>query len=270
MKNIQLHNDTAIPQLGLGVWQTKDGREAVNAVTWALDAGYRHVDTAAIYKNEESVGQAVADHSLPRDQVFLTTKVWNTDIRAGKTRQALETSLRKLKTDYVDLLLLHWPVDGFVPAWHELERAQEKGLVRAIGLSNFMPENLDQLLPETNVQPCINQIEYHPYLTQPDVTAACAEHGIQLEAWSPLMQGHFLEIDLFDRIAEKHGKTAAQVIIRWDLQRDIVTIPKSSNQGRIQENCSVFDFELSAEDMAAIDALERGKRFGPDPRNFDF
>jgi diketogulonate reductase-like aldo/keto reductase len=270
MKNLPLHNDTAIPQLGLGVWQTKDGQQAIDAVTWALDAGYRHIDTAAIYRNEESVGQAVAEHRLPRDQVFITTKVWNDDIRAGNTRSALETSLRKLKTDYADLVLLHWPVDGFVPAWQELERAQEAGLVRAIGLSNFMPEDLDKLLPEVNVRPCINQIEYHPYLTQSDVTAACAEHSIQVEAWSPLMKGHFLEVDLFAEIGQKYGKTAAQVIIRWDLQRDIVTIPKSANHGRIRENFDVFDFELSSEDMTAIDALERGKRFGPDPRNFDF
>lgn len=270
MKNIPLHNNTAIPQLGLGVWQSREGKEVINAVTWALDTGYRHIDTAAAYHNEEGVGRAIKEHALSREEVFITTKVWTTDIRAGRARQSLENSLRKLRTDYIDLLLLHWPAEGYVAAWRELEQAQRDGKVRAIGLSNFMPEHIDNLLSEANVTPAINQIEYHPYLTQPDVAEACARHGIQLEAWSPLMQGEFTKIDLFDDIAEAHGKTPAQVLIRWSLQRGLVTIPKSSNKSRIEENFDVFDFALSDEDMERINQLDRGQRLGPDPRNFGF
>lgn len=270
MVNSTLNNGVSMPQLGLGVWQAKDGEEVKNAIHWALDTGYRHIDTARIYKNEEGVGAAIASASTPRDQIFLTTKVWNDDIRAGRAAAAIDESLTRLRTDYVDLLLLHWPVKGSPAAWRDLEAAQRAGKCRAIGLSNFMPEQMDEILSVAEITPAINQIEYHPYLTQQDAAAACAAHGILLTAWSPLMQGHFKDEALFTEIGEKHGKSAAQVVLRWGLQRGVIVIPKSTNQGRIQQNFDLFDFELNTEEMDQINALEKGHRFGPDPRNFDF
>lgn len=259
-----------MPSVGLGVWQSKDGQEVINAIHSALDVGYRHVDTAMIYRNETGVGQALNTASVARQDIFLTTKIWNTDMRAGRTTEALDESLSRLATDYVDLLLLHWPVAGYEAAWEALERALEAGKTRAIGLSNFMPEHLKDILRVGSTTPAVNQIEFHPYGQQRDVLEACAEHDITITAWSPLMQGNFKTEPLFATIGDRYGKTAAQVLLRWDLQRNTITIPKSVNPDRIQQNFAVFDFTLSAEEMAAIDALERGKRFGPDPRNFDF
>lgn len=259
-----------MPSVGLGVYLSKDGQEVINAIHWALDYGYRHIDTAMIYRNEEGVGDALKSATTPRDQVFLTTKIWNTDIREGKTTQALDDSLRRLKTDYVDLILLHWPVVGSAAAWAELETALQAGKARAIGVSNFMPEDLTGLLAGAAIVPAVNQIEFHPYLNQDDVLAACASHDITITAWSPLMQGKFKSEPLFDELAARYGKSPAQVILRWDLQRGVTTIPKSVNQGRIQENFDLFDFELSATDLARIDGLNKEERIGPDPRNFDF
>jgi len=260
-----------MPQVGLGVWQAKDGDE-VSAVRDALAAGYRHIDTAAVYKNEEGVGKALAETDVPRDQFFITTKLWNDDIRAGKAREALETSLNKLGLDYVDLYLLHWPVEGGTKAYQELEKLQDEGLIRSIGLSNYMPEHIDSLMSETDVTPAVNQIEFHPYCQQRDVLEACQKHGIVVTAWSPLMQGNFLEEPLLKELAESYGKTAAQVLLRWDIQRGVVTIPKSVHKARIEQNFDLFDFELSEADVARIDALDKGNdgRYGPDPRNFDF
>lgn len=270
MKNITLNDGNKMPQLGLGVWQSDNGSEVINAIHWALDAGYRHIDTARIYKNEEGVGEALKSASLDRDDVFLTTKIWNDDIRAGRTTQALEESLDRLQVDYVDLLLLHWPVDGYEAAWTALERARDEGKAKSIGLSNFMPEHLADILKAGSVIPAVNQIEYHPYLHQQDVADACAEHNIAITAWSPLMQGNFLKEPVFERLADKYNKTAAQIVLRWDIQRGIITIPKSTNQSRIQENFAVWDFELDAGDMATINDLNKDHRFGPDPRDFDF
>jgi diketogulonate reductase-like aldo/keto reductase len=259
-----------MPRLGLGVWQSDNGKEAIDAIHWAFEAGYRHVDTARIYRNEEAVGKAIRTASLPRDQVWLTTKIWNDDIRQKRTTEALDESLRRLKTDYVDLLLLHWPVDGSMAAWQELERAVEAGKARSIGLSNFMETNLEEILAVGDTIPAVNQIEYHPYLVQAEAISACDEHDIAITAWSPLMQGNFKQEPLFEELGEKYGKSAAQVVLRWCLQNDVIVIPKSVHQGRIEENGQIFDFELSESDMVRIDELERGKRFGPDPRNFDF
>jgi diketogulonate reductase-like aldo/keto reductase len=270
MKKIQLNNGLLMPQLGLGVWQSDNGEETINAIHWALEAGYRHVDTAKIYKNEEAVGRAIRTASVPREDVWLTTKIWNDDIRAGRTTQATDEALKRLDTDYIDLMLLHWPVDGYEAAWRELEQALADGKVRAIGLSNFMPEHLNDILEHGEIIPAVNQIEYHPYLVQADAISLCDLHDIIITAWSPLMQGNFKDEPLFAEIGARHGKTAAQVVLRWCLQNDIIIIPKSTNQGRIQQNAAIFDFELSEDEMVAIDELERGKRFGPDPRNFDF
>lgn len=270
MKNILLNNGLEMPQLGLGVWKSGNGEEVIKAIHWALDAGYRHVDTAMIYKNEEAVGKALASASVPREDIWLTTKIWNDDIRKGRTAAALDESLERLGVDYVDLILLHWPVDGYKQAWKDLEAAHAAGKVKSIGLSNFMEEHLQDILSVGNIPPAVNQIEYHPYLVQADAISCCDEHNIALTAWSPLMQGKFLEEDLFKEIAAKYDKTPAQVVLRWAIQNDVTIIPKSTNKGRIEENGDVFDFELDEEDMVSIDELERGEHFGPNPHNFDF
>ncbi|MFT7119931.1 MAG: diketogulonate reductase-like aldo/keto reductase [Neolewinella sp.] len=270
MKNILLNNGLEMPQLGLGVWQVDNGEEAINAIHWAIDAGYRHIDTAQIYKNEEAVGTALSTASIPREDIWLTTKIWNEDIRQGRTTAAIEEALVRLKTDYVDLMLLHWPVDGYVAAWKELEQALASGKVRAIGLSNFMEPHLIDILEHGEVIPAVNQIEYHPYLVQAEAISLCDVHNIAITAWSPLMQGNFKDEPLFAEIGKAYGKSPAQVVLRWCLQNDIIIIPKSSNKDRIAQNGDIFDFELSEEHMIAIDELERNHRFGPDPMDFNF
>ena len=270
MKTIKLNNGLEMPQLGLGVWKSGNGQEAIDAIHWALDAGYRHIDTASIYKNEEAVGEAIRTADVPREDIWLTTKIWNDDIRAGRTADALEEALARLGTSYIDLLLLHWPVDGYLAAWSALEQALAAGKVRAIGLSNFMEEHLTDIIEHGEILPAVNQIEYHPYLVQSDAISYCDMHNVAITAWSPLMQGKFLEEPLFTEIAKAYGKTPAQVVLRWCVQNDIIIIPKSTNQGRIKENSEIFDFEISEEHMIAIDELERGEHFGPDPNNFDF
>ena len=267
---LRLSSGHDMPQIGLGVWQAKDGDEE-RAVVYALEAGYRHIDTAAIYRNEEGVGRALAASDVPREELFITTKLWNEDIRQRRGRAALETSLEKLQLDYVDLYLLHWPVDGGVEAWRELERAQADGLVRSIGVSNYMPEHLDELLAATDVVPAVNQIEFHPYNQQLDVLDYCAQRDINITAWSPLMQGHFKDEPLLAEIGERYGKSGPQVLLRWDLQRGVITIPKSVHRERIAQNIDVLDFELTEGEMSQLDALDRDNgRFGPDPRDFDF
>lgn len=259
-----------MPTLGLGVWQSENGKETIDAIHWALEAGYRHIDTARIYENEEAVGKALQSASVDRDKVWLTTKIWNDDIEAGRNTEALDESLGRLQADYVDLVLLHWPVAGSEQAWNELERAVEAGKVRSIGLSNFMEDNIEKILRAGSIVPAVNQIEYHPYLAQQDAITASDAHDIAVTAWSPLMQGNFLKEPVFGEIGERYDKTAAQVVLRWCLQNDVIVIPKSTNRGRIRENGNLFDFELSEEDMQQIDALERGKRFGADPHDYGF
>ena len=268
---MQLNTLHDIPPIGLGVWQAEDGDE-VTAVEHALRSGYRHIDTAAIYKNEEGVGEGIRRSGVPRGDIFLTTKLWNDDIRAGRAREALETSLRKLGTDYVDLYLLHWPVDGGIDAYREMERMQAEGLCRAIGVSNYMPEHLEDLRAKTSVTPAVNQVELHPYHQAQDVQDYCREAGIVVTAWSPLMQGEFLKEPLFAELGKPYGKTAAQVLLRWFVQKGINVIPKSVTPSRITENHDVFDFALSDGEMARIDGLDRGEegRMGPDPRDFNF
>ena len=268
---ITLNSGHEIPQIGLGVWQATGGDET-RAVLAALEAGYRHVDTAAIYKNEAGVGRALAQTDVPRAEVFVTTKLWNEDIRQGRAETGFGESLDELGLDYVDLYLLHWPVEGGIEAYRALERLHASGRARSIGVSNYMPEHLEALLAATDVVPAVNQVEFHPRCQQRDVLEACARHGIAITAWSPLMQGTFKAEPLLEEIARPYGKTAAQVLLRWDLQRGVVTIPKSTNPGRIRENFDVLDFALSDEEMARIDALDRGRagRIGPDPRDFGF
>ncbi|MEM6771533.1 MAG: aldo/keto reductase, partial [Bacteroidota bacterium] len=241
MENIKLNNGLEMPQLGLGVWQMDNGDQAIQAIHWAIDAGYRHIDTAMIYRNEEAVGKALASASVPRADVWLTTKIWNTDIREGRTTAALDEALARLQVDYVDLLLLHWPTGDYVAAWKELEAALAAGKTRAIGLSNFMEPHLQDILEVAEVVPAVNQIEYHPYLVQAEAISLCDEHNIAITAWSPLMQGKFKEEPLFAEIAEVYGKTPAQVVLRWCIQNDIIVIPKSANKDRIAQNADLFD-----------------------------
>ncbi|MGG0914087.1 aldo/keto reductase [Bacillus velezensis] len=270
-----LHNGVEMPWFGIGVFKVEEGAELVNAVKTALVHGYRSVDTAAIYGNEEGVGegirQGLQEAGLKREDIFVTSKVWNADLGYEETLKAFDTSLEKLGLDYLDLYLIHWPVEGkYIDAWRALETLYRDGRIKAIGVSNFQIHHLKHLMKETEIKPMINQVEYHPRLTQKELLAFCTEQGIQLEAWSPLMQGQLLDHPVLREIAEKYGKSTAQVILRWDLQNGVITIPKSTKKHRIEENANVFDFELSADDMKRIDDLNENLRVGPDPDNFDF
>ncbi|MFJ8247548.1 aldo/keto reductase [Peribacillus asahii] len=270
-----LYNGVKMPWLGIGVFKVEEGPELVNAVKFAVKHGYRSIDTAAIYENEEGVGQAIREGldeaGISREELFVTSKVWNSDLGYESTIAAYETSLKKLGLDYLDLYLIHWPVEGkYKEAWRALETLYKEGKVRAIGVSNFQIHHLEDLMKDAEIKPMINQVEYHPRLTQKEVQAFCQEHGIQLEAWSPLMQGQLLDNPVLQEIAHTHNKTIAQVIIRWDLQNGVVTIPKSTKEHRIVENSAVFDFELTKEEMQRIDELNQNHRVGPDPDNFDF
>lgn len=267
----KLHNGVAMPYFGLGVYLAEDGQEVVNAVKWALDAGYRHIDTAAAYGNEEGVGQGISESGLRRDEVFLVSKVWNSDQGYENTLNAFEASLERLGTHYLDLYLVHWPVDGkYKETWRALEKLYADKKVRAIGVSNFLQHHLEDLMDSAEIVPMVNQMEFHPYLVQQELIDFCNRYKIQYEAWSPMMQGNIFEKEEFAELADKYGKTIAQVVLRWDLQKGVITIPKSTNKERIIANAQLFDFELSPEDMEKLDAMDKGKRFGPDPDDFDF
>lgn len=260
-----LNDGVKMPWLGLGVWKTKEGEEVIQSVKSAIAAGYRSIDTAAIYGNEEGVGQAIRESGVSRDELFITTKVWNDDQGYEKTLQAFETSRKKLGLDIVDLYLVHWPgKDKYLDTWKALIHLQKEGLVRSIGVSNFQIRHLQHIIEETGVVPVVDQVELHPLLSQKELLGYARENNIVLEAWSPLMQGN-LDQPVLAQIAERYGKTTAQVILRWDIQNGIIVIPKSVKEHRIRENAGIFDFELSAEDMAAIDALNQNKRFGSNP-----
>ncbi len=266
-----LHNGVEMPYFGLGVYLSKDGQEVINAVKWALETGYRHIDTASIYENEAGVGAGIRASDVPREDIFLVSKVWNTDQGYDTTLKAFETSLEQLGTDYLDLYLVHWPVAGkYKETWKALEYLYAEKRVRAIGVSNFMQHHLEDLLDGANVVPMVNQMEFHPYLVQQSLIDFCKANQIQYEAWSPMMQGHIFKDPSFQELADKYQKTIAQVVLRWDLQKGVVTIPKSTKKERIKANADLFDFELSPEDMRYLDAMDQGKRFGPDPDNFDF
>lgn len=265
-----LHNGVRMPWLGFGVYKVQNGKEVVQAVKTAIEAGYRSIDTAALYQNEEGVGQAIRESGIPRDELFVTSKVWNSDQGYDSTLAAFETSMKKLKLDVLDLYLIHWPVKGkYKDTWRALEKLYKDGRVRAIGVSNFQPHHLDDLLADAEIKPMVNQVEFHPLLTQKPLLAYCREHQIQLEAWSPLMRGN-LDLPVLQEIARKYGKTPAQIVLRWDLQHEVITIPKSVTPQRIRENTEIFDFELSPDDMETIDSLNENRRFGADPDNFNF
>lgn len=268
----KLNNGVEIPCFGLGVFRSAEGAETVDAVRWAIEAGYVHIDTAKIYGNEKSVGQGVREGGVAREKLFITTKLWNEDMRANRQMEAFEGSLKTLGMDYVDLYLIHWPVENYLETWPVMEEIYRSGRARAVGVSNFKQHHLDKLLARAEVVPAVNQIELHPYLTQEDVREYCAGKGIAVQAWSPIGgQGNDLLSDpVLKEIAARHGKSPAQVVIRWDLQLGIVTIPKSVRKERIEQNRDVFDFELSADELAAIGKLNKNRRNGSDPDNFKF
>ncbi|MDL2229056.1 aldo/keto reductase [Treponema sp. OttesenSCG-928-L16] len=269
----KLNNGIDMPYLGLGVFRAENGDETYNAVKWALETGYRHIDTAAVYGNEESVGKAIAESGVPREELFITTKLWNEDMRQERQEKAFADSLKRLGLDYVDLYLIHWPVpDHYAGSYKVLEKLYKEGRMRAIGVSNFQQHHLDTLLKESSVVPAVNQIELHPLLKQQALLDYCTALNIAVTAWSPLggTKADLPHDPVLTEIGKKYGKSAAQIIIRWNIQRDVIVIPKSSKQHRIKENADVFDFELTADDMARINAMNTNRRLGSDPDNFSF
>jgi diketogulonate reductase-like aldo/keto reductase len=264
-----------MPWFGLGVFKVEEGPELVQAVKIAIKQGYRSIDTAAIYGNEEGVGlairEAMTEYGIRREELFITSKVWNSDLGFESTIAAYETSLIKLGLDYLDLSLIHWPVEGkYKEAWQALETLYTDEKVKAIGVSNFQVHHLEDLMKDAEIKPMVNQVEYHPRLTQQEVKTFCDNNGIQFEAWSPLMQGQLFDNPLLQELAHKYNKTVAQIILRWDLQNGVVTIPKSTKEHRIIENSILFDFELTTEDIDRISSLNENHRVGPDPDNIDF
>jgi diketogulonate reductase-like aldo/keto reductase len=268
--DVQLPGENTIPQLGFGVFQIPP-EDTVEATLRAFGTGYRHIDTAAAYQNEAEVGQAFRASDLPRDEVFITTKCFNDSHGYEQAKQAFQNSLDRLELDYVDLYLIHWPVpsqDKYVETWKAFIELQEQGLIRSIGVSNFQPEHLRRIVDETGVTPAVNQIELHPRFQQGGLRREHQDRGIVTEAWSPLAQGAVLDDPVLTEIAEGHGKTTGQVVLRWHVQLDNVVFPKSVTPERIEENFDIFDFHLSEDEMERIEALDAGERQGPDPDTF--
>lgn len=266
---VTLHDSVAMPVLGLGVFQTEDGIEVENAVRWALEAAYRHIDTASLYRNEPGVGRAVAASGLPRQDLFVTTKVWNSEQGYESTKQSLRNSLDRLDMDYIDLFLIHWPNDDLThDTWRAMEELQAEGLARAIGVSNFLRSHLEHLLAAASVNPSVNQVEFHPHNQEWDLVEFCRQNGVHYEAWSPLKRGRILQDGTLAALADAHRVTTAQVIIRWLLQEGVIAIPKSVHQDRIAANADVFDFELTDDEVAIIRSLDRRERIGPMPGSF--
>jgi diketogulonate reductase-like aldo/keto reductase len=269
--NVELNNGISMPQIGFGVFRIPDD-DTERTVLEAIECGYRSIDTASLYGNERGVGRAIASCGLPRDDLFVSTKLWNDDQGRDRARPAFDESLDRLGLDHVDLYLIHWPKpskDLYVQTWEELETLYAQGRVRAIGVSNFQPDHLDRLLARTRVVPAVNQIELHPFLQQERLRRYDADHGLATVAWSPLGQATSIADPVIGAIARRHGRTPAQVILRWHLQLGTVVIPKSTNPARMRENLQILDFALEEEDLAAIAALDAGRRLGPDPDERD-
>lgn len=265
-----LSNGVKMPQLGFGTFRVEDGKQTVDAVRTALEIGYRHIDAAAVYDNEESVGQGIKESRVPREEIFITSKVWNSDQGYENTLKAFDFSLKKLGTDYLDLYLIHWPKALNKETWRALEKLYKEGKVRAIGVSNFKEHHLIDLMESAEIKPMVNQVEFHPQFSQPELLKFCKDNDIQVVAWGPLMQGQLSKLELINELSAKYNKTPAQIVLRWDIQQGVITIPKSINPDRIKSNSEIFDFELSKEDMEKISALNTGKRIGPDPDNITF
>ncbi|MRI01036.1 aldo/keto reductase [Kriegella sp. EG-1] len=269
--SFELYNGVKMPYLGLGTYKSENNTEVVNAVQSALDFGYRHIDTASAYKNEEGVGKGIKKSFVAREDVFVVSKVWNADQGYESTLKAFEATLEQLDLDYLDLYLIHWPVKGkYKETWRALEKLYHDKRIRAIGVSNFLKHHLVDLMESSEIIPMVNQMEFHPYLTSQELVDYCVSKEIQFEAWSPFMQGKLFQLDICKELSEKYKKSAAQIILRWNLQKGIVTIPKSSKSERIISNADVFDFELSADEVFQLDSLNRDERIGPDPDNFNF
>lgn len=270
METLELNNGIKIPQLGLGVWQSQRGEETQKAVSYALKTGYRHIDTAKIYGNEYDVGKAIKESEIPREDIFITTKLWNIDHGYSQTKTAFETSLKMLDTDYIDLYLIHFPIGGAIyETWKAMEELYKDGYIKAIGVSNFNQEHLDYLMNNANIVPMINQVEYHPYLSHDSLQNYCKKLNIILEAWSPLGSGRFIDDLNFKKIADKYHKTIPQVILRWEIERGVVTLPKSVHQKYIKENIEIFDFKLDSADIGYINSLNRDWHTGTNPDLLD-
>ena len=273
---ITLNDQTTIPQLGFGVFQVPP-EETAATVTSALEVGYRHIDTAQMYRNEAGVGDAIAASDLPRDELYVTTKLNNGNHRPDDVKRSFDESLAKLKLDQVDLFLIHWPLptlyDGdFVSTWKAMTELVTAGGARSVGVSNFQPAHLDRIVAETGVAPVVNQIEVHPYFLNDTAREASLRHGTHVEGWSPIAQGKVLDDEVIGRVAEAHGKTPSQVTLRWHVERGDIVFPKSMNVSRMKENFEIFDFSLTADEIAAISALDQGEagRTGPNPDTFDY
>jgi 2,5-diketo-D-gluconate reductase A len=270
--NVRLNSGVDIPQLGFGVFQIKP-RDTVEAVSTALEIGYRHFDTAEMYGNEKEVGQAIVRSGIDRTEVFVTSKLNNNKHTFDDALRAFDQTLAALDMEHIDLFLIHWPlptVNNFVERWKALERVYAEGRARSIGVSNFEDHHLQRLFEETEIVPAVNQVELHPYLAQNELLAFDAEHGIATEAWAPLVQGAVLDDETVLDVARTYGKTAAQVVLRWHVQRSSIVFPKSVTPMRMQENFEIFDFELSDADMKRVSALDRHGRTGPEPDTFDY
>jgi len=268
---IKLINGVEMPYFGLGVWRTNEGTEVENSVKWALESGYRHIDTAAIYENERGVGNAIKASGIPRNELFITTKAWNENQRQNTVMKGFEKSLELLQTDYVDLYLIHWPVkEKYTATWKVMEEIYRSGRARAIGVSNFLQHHLEDIFGMARIKPMVNQMECHPYLVQQPLIDFCHSHNIVYEAWRPIMHGKVNELPLFIELSKKYKKMPVHIVLRWNLQKGIVTIPKSVHKDRIESNANIFDFELSDEDIHRIDALDRNERFGAHPDTFNF
>lgn len=260
-----LNNGVKMPWVGFGTFKIKDKNTAISSVKEALRLGYKHIDTAAIYGNEEAVGEAIKESNVKREDIFLTSKLWNSEHDYDRALKAFDESLRKLGTDYLDLYLIHWPGKSNKDAWKALEKLYHDGRIKAIGVSNFKIHHLEELINECDIVPAVNQVEYHPEYPQTELHEFCKKHKIQLEAWGPLMQGKIFEIPLMKELSAKYEKTISQIALKWDLQMEVVTIPKSSTKARIKENMNLYDFQISEEDMKKIEKLNIDKRIGPDP-----
>ncbi len=271
---IELNNGVQIPQIGLGVWQAEEGSEVENAVETAIETGYRLIDTAAIYGNEAGVGKAIKNSGVAREELFITTKLWNAHHEYDAALKAFDESMKRLDCDYFDLYLIHWPLpmDGLFPeAWRAMEKLLDDGRVRAIGVSNFLPHHLEKLAETQKVVPAVNQIELHPLLQSHETREYCEAHNIKIESYSPLMRGgDSLENETLQKLARAHNKSAAQIVLRWHIQNDFIVIPKSVTPSRIRENFDVFGFELSDDDMAQIASLDKNERIGADPETAAF
>ena len=267
---VTLSNGVKMPMLGFGTFKVPDGETVIRSVHTALDLGYRHIDTAAIYQNERGVGEGIRQSGIDRKHIFVTSKVWNSDQGYDSTFRAFDASMQRLGFDYLDLYLIHWPKPLNRETWRAMEKLYREKRIRAIGVSNFHIHHLEDLFTSCEIIPAVNQVEFHPCLVQQPLLKFCKKHQIQYEAWSPLMQGRIFDIPLLNELSVKYNRSVSQIVLRWNIQMGVVTIPKSTHSERIKENMNIFDFEISDEDMCAIATLDHGQRVGSDPDHINF